>query len=83
MMKPPRRIFRARAHGTDTVVLNEVGRPELPEVNAFINAHRGNFRVGEVAMLEVSHDASCRYPSGGRCSCAAGPDVSITRRISS
>jgi hypothetical protein len=79
MSTKPRRLFRARPLGTDAIVLNEVGRPELPEVTAFINAHRANFPTGDLTMLEVSHDVDCRYPVNGRCSCVAGPDVRIMK----
>jgi hypothetical protein len=83
-MKTKRRLFANRRQPPRPVELIAVevnpGRGEpLPGLTAFMAAHRHTFRPG-VHQIVVEHDSGCRYPTGGKCSCASGPDVRIVGR---
>ncbi len=55
-----------------------VGRPPLPAVEEFIAAHAAELaRPGSAAMLIIAHDPDCRYPQGGECTCADGPEIRL------
>ena len=50
--------------------------PPLLAVQAFVAQHRHTFRPGLHQIVTV-HDTSCRYTSGGACSCVMGPEIKI------
>ena len=52
-----------------------LGRPFLPSVAAWVEAHRSRFKEGTIHNVIVEHDAGCRYPAGGPCSCVVGPEI--------
>jgi hypothetical protein len=55
-----------------------VGRTEqLPAVEAWIAANRQRFKPGVLTQVEIMHDAPCRYPQGGDCTCVEGPEIKV------
>jgi hypothetical protein len=83
-MKLKPRIFRARRPGAPEVISFErrgnalsIGRPFLPSVAAWAEAHRSRFKAGTVYNVVVEHDAGCRYPAGAPCSCVMGPEIKV------
>jgi hypothetical protein len=76
-----RRKFGARRQPTEAIFAEFTRNPgaPLPAVQAFMAAHRHTFGPG-VHQIVTMHDASCRYPSGGACTCSAGPEIKIVGR---
>jgi hypothetical protein len=73
-MKRPKHIFRARRRGSTLYV----GREPLPSVETWLQQNRARItRPGEVTMIEIWHDAECRYPQGGPCTCRTGPECRV------
>jgi hypothetical protein len=73
-----RRRFQARRQPVAVICVEATanrGGP-LTALRAFVEAHRGVFKPG-VHQVTVEHDANCRYPSGGDCTCSAGPEIRI------
>ncbi len=54
-----------------------IGRAPLPAVSAWLEANRSRFKPGELAEVVIEHDADCRYPGGGECSCRSGPEIRV------
>ena len=81
-MTKPRRLFRNRP-APDVISFERrgnalsMGRPFLPSVAAWVEAHRSSFKAGDVHNIIVEHDAHCRYPAGAPCTCVAGPEIKI------
>lgn len=75
MSKAARRLRRILHRRGPTL---HVGRPPLPAVEAFVEAHRSRFRPGVVTELIVLHETDCPYPGGGPCVCPNGPEIRLS-----
>jgi hypothetical protein len=78
-----KRLFRARRRaGPPSAVLSvdirggsaTIGGRPLPSVEAFLAAQQSGLRPG-IRPVVVEHDESCRYPTGGECTCVRGPRI--------
>jgi hypothetical protein len=71
-MKKPKHLFHKKG---DKLY---VGRDPLPAVEAWIEANRSRFKRGTFGMVEIVHDADCRYPQGETlCTCVDGPEIRL------
>jgi hypothetical protein len=71
-----RRRFRQPTNFIVAEFTRNPGAP-LPAVRAFVEQHRHTFGRPGVHQIVTMHDASCRYPQGGACTCSAGPEIKI------